>query len=123
MKKIILLLLPLALGAAKCEAPQSPSSFPAVATACSAVSLENLNTAWRAYDAALDAINLLIDVKAIVPGSAKAKAIANGNDAVLTAFKTAEHARAICDASSYKAALDQAQTGLADIRAALHRSN
>jgi hypothetical protein len=95
------------------------STVPVVSSVCAQISTSNLDTAWRAYDAAIDAVNLLLDAKVITPGSAKANAIADANDAVLKAFQTAEHAKALCDATSYTSALDSAKASVVDLRAAL----
>lgn len=78
-----------------------------------------LETAWRGFDAALDAINLLGDAKVIVPGTPKGKAVAAGIRRVLAALTAAEHAVAAGSASSYATALQEAQLAIADLRAAL----
>jgi phage shock protein A len=62
---------------------------------------------------------VLIDVKAIVPGTPTAARIADANDKVLAAFAAAEHARLACNASGYAAAMQQANAAIADIRSAL----
>jgi uncharacterized protein (DUF1330 family) len=122
--KALILVGAASLALAACDTtapPASVSTIPVVATACGAISLENLNAAWKGYDAAIDAVNLLIKANVIRPGSPSALAVANANDKVLAAFTVAEHARAACDSNGYAAALAQVSAALTEIRAALHK--
>lgn len=91
------------------------------AAICNGIDVDKLDLAWRGYDAAIDAVNLLIDANVIVRGSAKAKAVADANDRVLRAFQTAENAHAICNSTGYLAALDYAKAALSDLRIAIGR--
>lgn len=81
-----------------------------------------LETAWRSFDAALDAINLLGDAGIIQPGSPSGKAIAAGIRKVNSALVAAESFDAVASTTDYLVALAEAQEGLNEIRAAL-RSN
>lgn len=94
-------------------------SLPGGAQVCSAIKSDKFDLALKAYGAAVDAVNLLIDAKVLVPGSAKAVAVANANDKVLAAFSVAEHARQACNSTSYLAAINEAQAAIAEVRAAL----
>jgi len=96
------------------------STVPGVSVVCNALSdTAKFDTALKAYDAATDAINLLIDVKVIKPGSPSALKIAAANDAALAGFAAAEHARAACNSADYLSALANVGAAIADIRAAL----
>lgn len=78
-----------------------------------------LETAWRAFDVALDGINLLGDLGQIVPGSETGRAVASGIRAVNRSLAAAERFAAAGSATDYRRALDEAEAGLADLRAAL----
>lgn len=78
-----------------------------------------LETAWKAFDLALDAINLLGDQGVIVPGSPKGKAIAAGIRRVNGALALAERFAATCSTGQAASALAEATAGMADISAAL----
>jgi hypothetical protein len=119
--KRLLFLLPLALAA--CDPTTPPStvgSTPVISTVCQQISVERLDVALKAYDAAIDAVNLLIDAKVIKPGSPTALKIASANDKVLAAFNAAEAARTACNATSYAASLNAVLAGIADLRSAIH---
>jgi hypothetical protein len=96
----------------------SPTAAPAplAATTVDDVALEKT---WRAFDLALDAINLLGDAGKIVPGTPKGKAVASGIRRVLAALQAAEHAAAAGSTTSYRTALDEATQAIADLRVAL----
>lgn len=123
MKRLIYAVC-IALSLSACEpltAGSTPvASLPGSAPVCGVLQSDKFDIALKAYGAATDAINLLIDAHALTPGSAKAVAIANANDKVLVAFVTAEHARQACNSTSYLAALSEAQAAIAEVRAALH---
>jgi hypothetical protein len=124
MKKLILVLAgALALAGCKAEIPPvgSPADLPVLAPVCTAISSEKFDTALKAYGAATDAINLLVTAKVLVPGTAKARAVATANDKVLAAFAVAERARRACNATSYVAALGEAQGAIDEVRVALRR--
>lgn len=78
-----------------------------------------LETAWRAFDASLDAINVLGDVGAIRPGSPAGVTIAAAIRKVNGALQAAERFAAAGSATSYLAALEEARAGINEMRAAL----
>lgn len=123
MKKLICLLA--AAGLAACTptttATAPVSALPGAATVCALINVDKLDVAWRGYDVAIDAVNLLIDHKVIVPGSVRALAVADANDKVLAAFQMAEHARSLCEETNYLSAMEDAKNALVDLRAALRR--
>jgi hypothetical protein len=96
------------------------TTVPGATAACAVLDSNRLDDAWKAYDVALDAINMLIDAKVLIPGSPRAKAVATANDRVLAALQAAEAARKACNSSSYLSALSQAKAAFADVRTALH---
>lgn len=123
----IILVLALALVACGPTAPPASdgstpvvSAVPGADAVCSTIDASKLDLALRAYDAALDAINVLATTPVLKPGSARAIAVANANDRVLAAFKAADAAHKACNATSYSAALNAAQAAIADVRAAIH---
>ena len=81
-----------------------------------------LEAAWRAFDVALDAINLLGDQGVIVPGSARGVAVASGIRKVNSALKAAEAFAKAGSSRSYATALATAKEGMVEIRNAM-RSN
>lgn len=121
--KSILLALAACASLAACNPAAAPpngvSDVPVVGTVCAQISSDKFDVALKAYGAAVDAVNLLIDAKVLVPGTARAKAVASANDRVLTAFAVAERARRACNASDYAAALAQVSAGIAEVRTAL----
>lgn len=78
-----------------------------------------LDAAWRAFDLALDGINVLGDLGVIVPGSPKGKAVASGIRAVNRSLAAAERFAAAGSATDYKAALAEAKAGMDELSAAL----
>ena len=117
------LVLVLCLCLSACGLPSlaiTPAAAPAP-LAATTIDDKALDEAWKAYDIALDAINLAVDLKAITPGSAKAVAIADANDRVLAAFQLAEHAAAGLSTVSYVQALAQLDAALADLKVVLRR--
>jgi hypothetical protein len=116
------LLLGLCLCLAACTTPLSitPAAAPAP-LAQTTVDDKALDEAWKAYEIAIDAVDLAITLKAIVPGSPKAAAIADANDKVLAAFQLAEHAAAGLSTTSYVQALAQLDAALADLKVVLRR--
>lgn len=81
-----------------------------------------LETAWKSFDLALDAINGLTDAGIITPGTPRARAIAQGIRTVNRALASAERFAAAGSATDYGVALAEAKAGIEEIRAAL-RSN
>ena len=78
-----------------------------------------LETAWRAFDLALDGINLLGDHGVIVPASPEGKAIARSIRAVNRSLAAAERFAAAGSATAYKDALNEAKAGMDELSAAL----
>lgn len=78
-----------------------------------------LEAAWRAFDVALDAINLLGDRGVIVPGSPTGKAVASGIRKVNKALSAAERFAAAGSTKDYASALTEAKAGMDDLRAAM----
>lgn len=78
-----------------------------------------LQACWKSFDVALDAIDLLIDAKVITPGSAKAKATADGIDKVTGFLTAAEAAAAAGSTTDYKVALANALGALTQLRVTL----
>lgn len=78
-----------------------------------------LETAWRTFDVALDAINLLIDRGVLVPGTPRARGIATAIRRVNTALASAERFAAAGSATDYATALREAAAGVSEIRTAL----
>jgi len=81
-----------------------------------------LQTAWRAFDTALDAIALLRDAGALKPGTPKAIAVANGIDRVLAGFKAAELAVAAGSTKSYGEAMANLRAAISELRSTLRSS-
>lgn len=118
MKKL-LLIAGAALALAACNLPAfSPTQAPAP-LAQTTIDDAGLSAAWKSFDAALDAINLLIDAGVLKPGTPKAIGIADGIDKVTVALNTAERAAAAGSTTSYKTALLEAKQALDGIRALL----
>lgn len=113
-------LLALMLPLAACTALPIGGTLPGTQV-CAAIEGNTFDTALRAYNAAEDAVNLLVDAHVLTPGTPAALAVANANDRVLAAFAVAEHARVACNSDSYAAALAEAQAAIADLRVALHK--
>ncbi len=76
-----------------------------------------LDTAWKAFDLSLDAINTLGDLGYIVPGTPRGKAIAAAIRKVNTALAAAERLAAAGSARDYATALREAANGIGEIRA------
>lgn len=94
--------------------PQSPAPL-----AQTTIDDKALSAAWKSFDVALDAINLLIDHKVIVPGTPKARAIADGIDKVTGFLTAAESAAAAGSAADYRVALANANGALTQLRTTL----
>lgn len=77
-----------------------------------------LDASWRAFDLALDAINLLPD-SVTKPGQPRGKAIAAGIRRVLAALTAAENFAAAGNSTDYFQALADAKAGIAELRTAL----
>lgn len=100
-----------------------PGLVPPVPVQQAACTADNeLETAWKAFDVALDAINVLGDQGVIVPGTPKGKAIAAGIRRVNGALALAERFAATCSTGQASTALAEATAGMADISNALKGS-
>lgn len=115
--KRLLLIPALALSLGGC------AGLPALTTPVAPAPLERttiddtaLETAWKAFDLGLDAINALTDAGRIVPGTPRAKQIAAGIRKVNTALSAAERFAAAGSTSDYTAALREATAGIGEIR-------
>lgn len=115
--RALILVAGAALAVSACATTSAP---PVVGQACTALHSDKFDLALKAYGAAVDAVNLLINAKVLVPGTPRALAVANANDKVLVAFSTAQRARTACDATSYAAAISEASAAIGEIRSALH---
>lgn len=82
-----------------------------------------LETAWRSFDVALDAINLLTDRGVIVPGTPQARQIAAAIRTVNRSLGAAERFAAAGSATDYATALREATAGIGEIRSALGGNN
>lgn len=78
-----------------------------------------LLTAWKSFDASLDAINLVLDVKPSLIGTPGAVRVANAIDAVSLALTSAESAAAAGSTKDYTIALANARNALTEMRMAL----
>jgi uncharacterized protein YceK len=78
-----------------------------------------LETAWKTFDVALDAINLLTDRGIIVPGTPRARSIATAIRKVNRSLAAAERFAAAGSATEYGSALNEALAGVSEIRTAL----
>ncbi len=75
-----------------------------------------LEIAWKAFDLALDGINVLGDFGIIKPGTPEGRAVAKGIRAVNTALATAERAASGLSTTNYAQALEDANTALQGLR-------
>lgn len=120
MRRLILVLMgSLALAACSTAGtlggllPSAPAPL-----AKSSVDEAALDAAWRSFDLALDAINLLPD-SVTKPGQPRGKAIAAGIRRVLAALTAAENFAAAGNSTDYFQALTDAKAGIAELRTAL----
>jgi hypothetical protein len=121
MKRLIILGCALSLGGCVPLLSAMTGTLPASPAPLAQTTIDDkaLSAAWKSFDVALDAINLLIDHKVIVAGSPKAKAIADGIDKVTGFLTAAESAAAAGSATDYKVALANAGGAIVELRAAL----
>lgn len=115
--KHLLFLAPLTMLSACTGMPGLISPAPIQQAACAADN--ELETAWKAFDLALDAINVLGDAGVIVPGSSKGKAVAAGIRRVNAALALAERFAVTCSVGQATSALADAAAGMSDISTAL----
>lgn len=76
-----------------------------------------LETAWKAFDLALDAVNLLGDRGVIVPGTPTGKSVAAGIRKVNRALAAAERFAAAGSLTDYNGALMEASAGIVELSA------
>jgi hypothetical protein len=118
-----LFLIPLAaLSLSSCAGLGALMSGPPAPLSRTTIDDRALETAWKTFDVALDAINLLTDRGIIVPGTPRARSIATAIRRVNTALASAERFAAAGSATDYATALREAMAGVAEIRTALGSS-
>lgn len=115
--KSLILVLSLALAACS-GVPMSVTQAPAP-LAATAIDDRALQTAWKSFDVALDAINLYLDAKPSVIGTPGAKRLADGIDALTAALTAAESAAAAGSTTSYAVALVNVKDAAASLRVAM----
>lgn len=121
MKRLIMI-LGATLALAACNLPAFNPAQPPAPLAQTTIDDAGLSAAWKSFDAALDAIDLLVDANVLKPGTPRAVGIADGIDKVKVALQTAERAAAAGSATDYRTALAEAKAALDGIRTLL-RSN
>jgi hypothetical protein len=77
---------------------------------------KGLETAWKAFDLALDALNTLGDLGYIKPGTPTGKAVAAAIRKTNTALAAAERFAAAGSTTDYATALGEASEGITAIR-------
>lgn len=77
---------------------------------------QGLEATWKAFDVALDAINVLGDRGVIVPGTPRGKAVASAIRKVTAALVAAERFAAAGSSSDYTTALREAAAGFGELR-------
>lgn len=112
----LMLLAVLALPLATACAPLSSAPAPLASTT---LDDEGLHVAWRAFDVALDSINLLTDIGVIKAGTPSAKSIATAIRTVNASLAAAERFAAAGSHTDYVGALLEARAGMDEIRRAL----
>lgn len=124
MKKTILLAPLVALSLSGCAGLLGAIAGPAPAPlARTSIDDRALETAWRSFDVALDAIALLTDRGVIVPGTPQGHSVAAAIRAVNRSLAAAERFAAAGSASDYATALREATEGMNTIRQALGGNN
>lgn len=116
--KNILIVATAALSLTACNLPAIPVTSPAP-LAQTTIDDRALVTAWKAFDASLDAINLALDAKPSLIGTPGAVRLANAIDAATAALTAAESAAAAGSATDYAVALAKAKDAYAEMRLAL----
>lgn len=114
MKKLFAIALALSLCACT-----TVSSIPQAPLAHTTIDDTALETAWKSFDLALDAINILTDQGVIKPGTERAKAVASGIRRVNAFLTAAESAAAAGSTTDYLSALANAKAALTELRTAL----
>lgn len=101
--------------------PPAANSAPVQQAACS---FDNyLETTWKVFNLSLDLLNELGDAGKITPGTPEGKAVAAGIRTVNAALGRAERFAVTCNEREIKAALADAESGIADLSAATKGSN
>jgi hypothetical protein len=119
VKKLLTAFLAICLTA--CAVPNySLGGPPPVPLAATTIDDSGLSAAWKSFDLALDAIDLLRNSGIIKVGSPKAVRIADGIDAVTAALTAAESAaNAASNPTDYAAALVAYRKALSDAKIAM----
>lgn len=115
MKKLIFLC---ALALTACAVPATIGQSPAP-LASTSIDDVTLTAAWKAFDVALDAIDLWKAAKPSVKGTPQAIAVANAIDKVTHFLTAAESAAAAGSTTDYGVALANAKSALTELRLAL----
>jgi hypothetical protein len=120
MKKLLIIMcvLVLPLGACAGTVPTVPTQSPAP-LAQTTIDDTALETAWKSFDVALDAIDLWKRLKPDIKGTPKAIKIADAVDKVTQFLTAAESAAATGSATNYKVALANAKSAITELRLAL----
>lgn len=110
-----------ALAMAACDTVASLPAVPAAPAPLASTTIDDtaLEAAWRGFDLALDAINILGDVGKLKPGTPAGKAVAAGIRRVTASLTAAENFAAAGSTDNYLKALADAKAGIADLRVAL----
>ena len=111
-------LLAACLALSGCTLPQLAMPAPAP-LAQTTIDDTGLETAWRAFDVALDSINLLGDAGVIVPGSPEGRAVAASIRKVNRGLTSAERFAAAGSQTDYALALHEAMAGMDELRTAM----
>lgn len=119
MKLIAPLCIALSLSA--CTLPSFSFGTPEAPAPLAQTTIDDkaLMAAWKSFDLALDAINILIDQKIIVPGTPRAVKIADAIDKTTKFLTAAESAAAAGSTTDYKVALANASGAITELRFAL----
>lgn len=106
---------------ALCACAGMSAFVPAAPAPLAATTIDDtgLETAWRAFDVSLDAINLLGDMGVIVPGSPRGRAVAGAIRTVNRSLAAAERFAAAGSQTDYVLAMRDATAGMETLRAAL----
>ena len=78
-----------------------------------------LETAWKGFDAALDGVNLVLDLKPSLIGTPGARRLADAIDATSLALTAAESAAAAGETTDYAVALAKAKQSFVEMRQAI----
>lgn len=125
MKKFLVLACAFALSACGVTSAAGPGPAPPISEAPPAplagtqIDDRGLILAWNAFDTALYAVDAMIAVKKIEPGSPKALAIADAASAVRNWLNAATEAQRLGQTASYGAAMAQAEAAMIAFRRAL----